>query len=164
MSNIVERFDRVSLGGDGAYSKPTPISIGMINKHFGIVLPELLIEFGSTSKCYDSWFASIGDDHQSKNHIIRINNHWRRRKNAFALPRNLVIFNLGFDKDFDCFDLNIQDQSTGECAVRYWTPGETANTSNYYDCFLSYIEDSVSHWEAEMQKYSKRKARQSRAQ
>lgn len=160
MDLLIERFDAVGLGGTGARSKPTPSSLEKIQDHFGFKLPELLVCLGTSSLCYDNWFAGIGDDFLSGNHIVRINSHWRRRRRTRALPPNLVIFNLGFDLDFDCFDLDQRDPSTGDPFVRYWTPGASVDEPIHHANFRAYLEDAVQEWERERHKYDNRKSRQ----
>ena len=106
------------------FPRPTSASIERINSHFGIVLPRSFLEFVRCWRSSASWFASIGNDYQSHDHIIRTNSYWRSRRRTRRLPENLVIFNRGFDDDCDCFDVTTLDDSTGEYHIAYWTPGQ----------------------------------------
>jgi len=58
------------------------------------------------------------------------------------IPRNLVIFNLGFDEDCDCFDLDKFDETTGEYEIKYWYPGYDDITTTHLD-FPSYMQSHL---------------------
>jgi hypothetical protein len=147
ISGLAKRFDAALFHVLPAPPRATTFSIARINAHFGITLPADLVEFARCSKAFGNWFASIGPDYESPNHIIRINSYWRRRRRTRSMPRNLVAINLGFDDDLDCLDVSSYDPMSGEYHIQYWSPGvESVAPSS---TFLSYVETLVKTWEAQ---------------
>jgi hypothetical protein len=143
---LVKRFDAGLCDLIPAPPRPTLSSIARINAHFGITLPADMIEFALSSKGFGHWFASLGPDEQSRNHIIRVNSYWRRRRRTRAIPRHLVVINIGFDDDLDCLDLSAFDACSGEYPIRYWSPG-TPNDGLPSLSFRSYLEHQITGWE-----------------
>ena len=123
LSAIIERANSVRrLQKDYQNPRPTRPSIARINQHFGMELPEPLLEMVRCWRESATWFASLGPDYDSEHHIIRINSYWRHRRRTRRLPRNLVIINLCHDEDCDCLDLDTADATGGRYLVRYWSP------------------------------------------
>jgi len=126
--------------------RPTESSLQRIHAHFGISLPRDLVEFATLSRHFGHWFASLGEDYTSPQHIIRINSYWRRRRRTRAIPKNLIIINIGFDDDLDCLDMASLSPATGEYSIRYWSPGVDSAGVRVYSSFLEYIEEMTSSW------------------
>lgn len=149
LEQLAGDFDAAILRhGPAEVSRPTPGSIENINAHFGIVLPAQLIDFAHRAKCFGNWFAGLGDDFGSPHHIVRINSYWRRRRPKRAIPRNLVVINIGFDEDLDCLDTSSFDTASGEYAIQYWYPGidESDMRQQRYETFGQYIETHINDW------------------
>ena len=146
LNDLVKRFDSVISGG---WHVPchTESSIHKINNHFGIVLPDSFLYFAKNSKKFGSWFCSFGEDYLSRQHVIRMNSHWRRRRTKRRIPSNLVIINIGFDEDCDCLDLNSLNESTGEYQIEYWNPYLDTPSNLRYNSFPHYIEHQIQCWE-----------------
>lgn len=142
LQSLVDRANAIPKPFTGRqFPRPTSGSIEHINSHFGIVLPRSFLEFVRCWRSSSSWFASIGNDYQSLDHIIQTNSYWRTR----GLPDNLVIFNRGFDDDLDCFDITTLDESTGEYRIAYWTPGQQPR--ELARDFLQYMNIHITGWE-----------------
>lgn len=133
---------------------PTAASIERINEMLGISLPESLILFATQSSACASWLAGLGEDCASPNHILQINkraNKIRRRVigdigNWEAVkPKNFVVFNLGFDHDYNCFDTGQFDATAAEYTIQYWCPPRITGTTTY-PSFYAYMEAQIRDW------------------
>ena len=127
-SNLPMLFDLAVGGVRRTYPAPTPQSVERIESHLGCALPLGLIDLATQAVKFASWFSSLGEDVQSPDHIIRVNASYKRRRMrrhrrwVHAKPRNLVVINLGFDRDCDCLNLDTRNVATGEYEIWYWTP------------------------------------------
>lgn len=148
---LIARFDAVMSPGldyplcPDFPPRPTRQSIGRIETHFGIALPPALIEVALHSRSFGRWFAGLGPDYTSLDHIIRINSYCRRRRRSRAIPKYLIAFNVGFDEDFYCFDARHYNHQTGEYFIRYWSPG--MEEGDPYCSVAEYLEVCVKGWE-----------------
>ncbi|HSX58859.1 MAG TPA: hypothetical protein VLF18_01550 [Tahibacter sp.] len=92
MLALIEQFNALD---DSLYfphwPKPTDGSLSRIEAHFGVKLPPLLVSLARNSRRFGQRFASIGPNHDSPQHIIRINSYWRRRRRTRRVPRGYVI-------------------------------------------------------------------------
>lgn len=101
-----------------------------------------------------SWFASFGEDYKNPCHVLQ-RNRWlktiRRRviggkgKWEYVFPQHFVSFTMGFDDDYDCFDLSTLDGSTGEYNIIYWAPPRIFGKEPQLD-FCSYMENNLKFW------------------
>ncbi len=81
----------------------TPESIRRVEDELKITLPSNLIALSQLSPNYTVWFASIGENYESAEHIIAINKRLTSATpETHALPANLVVINQGYDEDYDC--------------------------------------------------------------
>ena len=104
-------------------ARPTRESVGRINSHFRIILPELLVALGQGAKNYSAIFASIGTDYGSAAHIIRLNSYWRRRRRTRRIPAYLVIITQGFmDDQFWCLNISRMGPGLDPYPVQFWCP------------------------------------------
>ncbi|MFN8673312.1 MAG: SMI1/KNR4 family protein [Candidatus Sericytochromatia bacterium] len=148
MNNIEEltiKFDRLIPIYNQNLVKPNDSSIKKIETHFGFKLPESFIEFAKKSNSFSSFFSSLGNDYKNISHIIRINSYWRNRRKTRAIPKNLIIFTLGYDEDFYCFDLDNFDPIKNEYQIQYWSPN--VNDGKKFLDFIEYLENQVYFWE-----------------
>ena len=127
------------------HPRPTEFSIRRISEHFHMTLPGSLLEFVRSWRASGRWFASLGDDYESPEHIIRINSYWKRRRVTRRLPHNFVVFNLCHDEDCDCFNLDGYDRASGEYEIQYWYPGFSEVVS--YPSLLHYMDLQISGWQ-----------------
>jgi hypothetical protein len=149
MRNLLDRANALHAGRrvDQQFPRPTSHSIAKISEHFGMTLPASLREFVVGWRSSGSWFAGFGPDYHSRDHVIRINSYWRRRRKTRRLPRHFVIVNRGFDEDCDCLDLTTFDPVTGEYAIRYWSPG--ISDGEVHGSFPEYADALLKYWEAQ---------------
>ncbi len=128
-------------------SPPTNESINKIEDHLRFNIPEILIAFAQSSNLYGNWLASIGEDYDSDTHIISINDEWHNAHVKEArVPANFIIFNLGYDEDFDCFDIETYDQDSDEYLITYWYPGIDLRESSLYGSFSDYMSAQILGW------------------
>ncbi len=149
LNELVKLFDLLANGGLFDVQPPTDESIEHINRHFGISLPESLIEFAKRSKQFGTWFASLGEDYNNPFHIIRINRLFKRmRRQAHgdkwrpAKPKAYILINHGHDDDCDCLDAANWNKESGEYQIVYWYPG-IKEIEERYKSFSDYIEAFV---------------------
>ncbi|OUS29205.1 hypothetical protein A9Q99_08810 [Gammaproteobacteria bacterium 45_16_T64] len=141
----------VPKGGETV--KPTDASIGHIQRHFGVKLPESLIEFALQSDHYDCWFAGLGDDYSSSNHIVRINSHYkkiRRRKGgawAYTKPKDFILVHADFDGRCLCLNAGKPSAMLGEYELQYWFSGYEKEFGDKYSSFECYIELLIAYLE-----------------
>lgn len=135
-----------SRQGEKTFPPPTKFSIEKINEHFGMQLPASLIQVVRCWRNSGGWLAGLGPDYESPEHIIRTNSYWRNRRPKRRIPRNLVIFNRGFDDDCDCLDLDRFDPATGEYGIRYWTPGISSESPLIFATFEEYMRATIKGW------------------
>ncbi len=110
--------------------RPTESSIKRINQTLKFELPKSLIYFAQ--KCMDNGLiASLGEDYENPYHIIQLNKELkkiRRRKIGekgkweYVFPRNFIVFTTWCDDDWICFDLDAQNERSGEYEVVHWSP------------------------------------------
>ena len=92
-------------------SKPaTERSVSRIEKALRFKLPKDFIELSRLSLNYGVHLGSIGEDYQSHNHLLRLNEGFHDSElqaevPAVALPADWVIINHGHDGACDCFDI-----------------------------------------------------------
>lgn len=150
---LVEAFDILMHDRGANRCAPTLASVAAINAALGMRLPESLLDFAARSKSFDSWFASLGEDYTSPNHILVINRRLRRIRRRvpgghgkwdFAVPRHFIAFNLGFDSDFDCFDISQPLEMCGEYPTQYWSRPRIFG--EVHADFPSYFEALVRAW------------------
>jgi len=146
LNQLIDRANALPLSEQRfQHPRPSEFSIRRINEHFQMTLPESLLEFVRSWRSSGRWFASLGGDYDSPEHIIRINSYWRRRRITRRLPHNFVVFNLCHDEDCDCFNLGAYDRTTGEYEIRYWYPGFNEIVS--YPSLLHYMDLQISGWQ-----------------
>jgi len=146
LEKLIDRANAHSESrGNFQFPRPTSASIKRISEHFRMMLPHVFLELVRCWRGSGSWFASLGNDYENPQHIIRMNSYWRTRRRTRRLPSHLVIFNLGFDEDCDCFDLEAYDRATGEYPIRYWTPGCAAEPIQ--PTFLDYANRLITSWQ-----------------
>jgi len=146
LSRLIDKANTLQTWqGKFQYPRPTEFSLRRINEHFQMTLPQSLLEFVRSWRASGTWFASLGDDYDSPQHIIRINSYWRRRRMTRRLPHSLVVFNLCHDDDCDCFNLDAYDAASGEYEVRYWRPGLAEVIS--YPSLLHHMDFQISGWQ-----------------
>ena len=146
LDRLIEKANALPLSQHSfQHPRPTEFSIRQINEHFQMILPGSLLEFVRSWRASGRWFASLGDDFASPEHIIRINSYWRRRRLTRRIPHNFVVFNLCHDEDCDCFSLDGYDRASGEYEIRYWYPGFNEVVS--YPSFLNYMDSQISGWQ-----------------
>lgn len=89
-------------------SKPaTKESVAFIENALKILLPRDFVEFSRLVYNYGVWFGSIGDDYDSHNHLLRLNEAFHQAENGgIALPEGWVLINHGHDGDCDCLDVS----------------------------------------------------------
>ncbi len=133
---------------------PTATSVARINEMLNIALPASLVAFATNSSACSNWLAGLGEDYASPNHILQVNkraNKIRRRVigdigNWEAVkPKNFVVFNLGFDHDYNCFDTAQFDAATDEYTIKYWCPPRVIGETTY-PTFYAYMEAQISDW------------------
>ncbi|NJM12346.1 MAG: hypothetical protein HC889_11100 [Synechococcaceae cyanobacterium SM1_2_3] len=141
--DLIKHLDTALPDLGPAHPPPTVESIDKISKHFGIVLPDDLVELATRSKKFSSLFLSLGPDYPSRNHIIRVNSHWRHRRRTRRLPNHLVIITDGFmDDRFWCMDIEQPN------AIQFWCPEPITYASvepppTRYVTFEAFIEGMV---------------------
>ena len=59
-------------------------------------------------------------------------------------PKRFVVFNLGFDQDFDCFNADAIN-SAGEYEIQYWSPPRIFG-AKVCASFPEYIETQIRSW------------------
>jgi hypothetical protein len=139
--------DQERLFGQAAEPKtwwPTPKSVSTIQDILDVRIPPTLLEFVRSSDCSGDWFASLGEDYDNPEHIIRVNADTQRTRRRVqgrwqnVMPRNLVPFTLGFDGDYDCLDVSRPGPLPGEFEICHWACPMTEGTDYHLD-FPSYI-------------------------
>lgn len=146
LDRLIEKANGLPLSEHRCqHPRPTEFSIRRINEHFHMTLPRSLLEFVRSWRASGRWFASLGDDYESPEHIIRINSYWRRRRLTRRIPHHFIVFNLGHDEDCDCFNLDGYDHASGEYEIRYWYPGFDDVVS--YPSLLNYMDSQISGWQ-----------------
>ncbi|MES2820704.1 MAG: SMI1/KNR4 family protein [Pseudomonadota bacterium] len=148
LDKLVPVFDLV-MAHPVATSIPTPSSVRRINSELGVHLPDSLVAFARESKKFGSWFLSLGEDYSNPFHILAMNaalhspvregvDTWR------PMPRNLIMFNHGYDEDYDCIDISSPSLVPGEYKVRYWCP--LSEDGMVFDTFPLYMQHHISDW------------------
>ncbi len=127
--------------------KPSQDSILKIEQHFNITLPKSLIAFAQASQHYGNWLASLGDDYDSYTHIIRVNSYLRRCRKSRRIPSNLIAFTVGYDEDYECFDLETYDSNTNEYKILYWSPDVDNTDIVLYENFNHYMSSLLTLWQ-----------------
>lgn len=126
---------------------PTIDSVMRIQEHLGFKLPQSYILFAQQAKHYGNWLASIGEDYESETHIINLNDEWHGIASPEKrLPSNFVIFNVGYDEDFDCFDTETYDENTGEYLITYWYPGVDLRECGLHESFIASMQSHILGW------------------
>ena len=142
MLRLAKQFDKQQKHISCTALPPTKESIEKIEDCFGFKLPKSLITFAQNSERYGNWLASIGEDYDSPTHIININ-----KEESEELPKNFVIFNVGYDEDYDCFDLDTYDDETDEYLITYWYPGIDLKEASLHDSFFNNMAAQIRGWE-----------------
>lgn len=144
MEEVVNKYEKCIKTIIFKAERPTAESIEEIETKIGIKLPSDLIKFASLSPNYGNWLASIGPDYNSITHIININS---RLKDEGKIPSNFVAFNVGYDDDWDCMDLDTYDHNTGEYLITHWSADTSLSDSNLSGSFKEYICNQISFWQ-----------------
>lgn len=145
LQELIAAYDEaVDRPWDEPHRRPTAFSIKRIEQHFGLSLPPLLIELARASKSFSSVFTSLGADYEARDHIIRVNSYWRRRRRTRRIPRSYVILTRGHDDHFWCLD----KLETGETAMQFWCPEELVYFSDErpvtrYTSFDEYLREDI---------------------
>ena len=85
----------------------TAASVVYIESRLQIRLPQDFVEFSRLAPDYGVWFGSIGEDYDSHNHLLRLNEEFRRPDDwRAALSDRWVMLNHGHDGDCDCWDVS----------------------------------------------------------
>ncbi len=133
---------------------PTQTSLERISEILKIRLPDALIEFSTETGATGRWLASLGEDYTSFCHILKLNKFCRklrRRKIGghgqweFVKPQNFIVFNRGFDQDYDCFDTSAYNAESGEYEIQYWSPPRIFGDTRYKS-FNDYMESHIRSW------------------
>lgn len=93
---------------------PTLASVSRIEGEFAISLPTLFVEIAAACPSYGGWFGSIGDDFESPNHVLSINQDWHEA----GLPKRYVMLNHGHDGYCNAWD---RDAAEADVAQRIWS-------------------------------------------
>ena len=127
-------------------ARPTATSLQTVNERFTFELPESFIYFSQHCMSNDLCL-SIGEDYDSPFHIFSVNGRLRklrrrtigaRGKWEYVFPRNFVALTTWCDDDWNCFDLNTQDERSGEYEVVHWaTPRYLGKTQASFPNFLA---------------------------
>lgn len=158
MKELAKRFDafmnpeRPFVSKTGDTQHPTKQSIQTIEQHFGVRLPKAFIDFARYSKHYDCWFASLGEDYDSHDHIIRVNSHYksiRRRKDkrwVYVKPDNFLLIHADFHDH--CLGIWLDDtlKQAGEYPLQYWFQGYEQEFGDCYDNFTAYLVSLINHF------------------
>jgi len=88
----------------------TAESIAYIEGKLKLTIPRDFVELSRLASNYGVWFGSIGDDFQSHNHLLRLNEAFhdaalQAEAACIALPVHWVLINHGHDGACDCFDI-----------------------------------------------------------
>lgn len=162
---IKKRLDKLITLYDGAIDKdyslsnqkrfpPTEDSVKIINKKFGITLPDLIIYFSQNSRYF---YSGLGKDFDNHYHILRLNQHCRKMRRralkgqgdypgqwAYCLPTHfIVLWGSMMDDDYTCLDTSKFDTSTGEYELTYWSPPRYDKRYPRYSSFIDFIEQTV---------------------
>jgi hypothetical protein len=126
-------------------AKATKFTFTKIEKHFGIKLPDELRYLSTHLHSFTTIFASLGNDFNSRDHIVKINSYWRRRRRTRKLPNHFIIFSKDHDADCYCFKIDPEKKILAN-EIYYWTPGILPEPMA--DSFMLFLDD-----------YAKRKIR-----
>lgn len=130
---------------DDTAKSPSKVSIQAINKHFGITVPQTLINLLKASTLFRRWICSFGTNYTSESHVIRATGFYRkqriRRKSywQYRMPRNFIILRMGHDKRNLCLDMNRYNKETGEYGLQYWFPGYENELGDSYNSVEEFI-------------------------
>ena len=122
-----------------------------ISAHFGIELPQELVELASSSHRFANVFLGFGENYQEFNHVIAYNRYWRSRRRTRKLPRDLVIVTNGFmDEDFWCLVRPEGEHGAPGRAVEFWSPAPVGFPRDgvrgpAYATFLEFLAMLVAH-------------------
>jgi hypothetical protein len=103
-------------------SKPaTDKSIAYIENKLKIRIPHDFIELSRIADNYGVCFGSIGEDYQSHNHLLQLNEAFHNPEiqaedSCTVLPVHWVLINHGHDGACDCFDISAMD-ANGEYLI-----------------------------------------------
>lgn len=97
-------FERWGSSGWDPSWPPTPEGVERIEFDLRIKLPRLLIEVATSCPTYGGCIGSIGDDYESRNHLLPINAAFREA----GLAGRYVLLNHGRDRYFDAWDTEEQ--------------------------------------------------------
>lgn len=127
-------------------NRPTKASLQRIRSELKVQVPEPYVRLARSSPYYEAnWFASIGEDYTSARHILELNKLFRQD----GLSRSKVMFNMGFDGDCDCWDLE-QPKVGGEHPILhtnvdvYHSRGEQ-HSKLLASSFREYLQDFCIH-------------------
>lgn len=147
IKNLAKTFDRQQHHICCTALPPTSNSILRIEEVLKIHLPKSFIAFAQHSKQYGNWLASIGEDYRSETHIINMNQESHgSSSNEIQKPSNFIIFNVGYDEDFNCFDSETYDEDIDEYLITYWYPGVDLRESSLYGSFYNYMHAQILGW------------------
>ena len=122
MQDFIAQFDASMIDAWEPYPRPTQASLLRISTHFNLTLPPQLVELAANSRCFSSFFLSLGEDYGNPVHIITYNAYWRRRRRTRRVPDDLVIVSNGFmDEDFWCL-VRSENPRQPTTTVEYWSP------------------------------------------
>ncbi len=147
-------FDLLGLPRVVDARPPSAASVKHIQEVLGLVLPASYLHVARETTAVGSWLPSLGSDETAPHHILAINRRCRRLRRrvlrgkgawSAVMPANLVVMNLGFDQDFDCFDLNARDDTSGEYTIRTWCPPRQLHPEACQD-FAQYMVRNIQGW------------------
>jgi UDP:flavonoid glycosyltransferase YjiC (YdhE family) len=119
---------------------PTSNSIRKIQQELGIHIPEDYERIAASCPSYGVWLAGLGEDYEHPFHILKLNQIFHLTSDdSPALPQNLIMINLGFDEDFDCWNTK-ETTIHGEHPIIYISLGSEPN-GRRFESFREYIED-----------------------
>jgi len=124
---------------------PTATSVSRINSTLGLTLPKDFVEFAQQCRSYGILFASIGDDFENSDHILRIKQHFH--DDDYALPPWFVIFNYGHDEACDGFDTR-ERNAEGQHPILYWDASQGASyvPGKRFSTFREYLENTIVYY------------------
>lgn len=127
-------------------SKPaTAASVAHIEETLSFRIPKDFIELSCLASNYGVWFGSIGDDYQSHNHLLRLNEAFhdanlQAEASCIALPVHWILINHGHDGACDCFDINAP-QKDGEYLIYHMNVEYPQQPKLIARSFRQYLND-----------------------
>jgi len=124
--------------------RPTAKSLPYIEKRLQFKLPASFLDFACASNSYAEMFLRLGEDYAKTWHILNVaaeTRRIRRRKNGrwqYIRPKSLIPITVGYDSDYNCFDISRPGPFEGEFEICCWSTPMTGG--NHYELdFPSYI-------------------------